>query len=277
MTKIDIGRYGIWRPWPRLTPELAREVEALGYGAIWVGGSPDDPEVVDGLLAATEHITVATGIVNMWATPAEEAAASYRRLRDAHGERFVLGVGVGHREATREYRAPYEMIGDYLDRLDAADVPEDGRVLAALGPKVLRVAAERTAGAHPYLVTPDHSRKARAEMGEARLLAPEQKVVLDADPERARALGRAAADMYLRLRNYVANLERLGWTDEDFAGGGSDALIDALVPHGGTAAVAAALEAHHDAGADHVAVQLLTEDDADPVPGLRALAGELGL
>ncbi|MFD0899116.1 LLM class F420-dependent oxidoreductase [Actinomadura sediminis] len=278
MTKIDMGRYGIWRPWPRLTPELAREVEALGYGAIWIGASPTDPGIAERLLAATERIVVATGIVNMWATPAAEAAASYLRLRDAHGERFVLGVGVGHREATQEYRAPYEMIVDYLDRLDAAGVPADGRVLAALGPKVLRLAAERTAGAHPYLVTPEHTRRARTELGDGRLLAPEQKVVLDADPERARAIGRAqVANPYLKLRNYTANLERLGWAEEDIAGDGSDALIDALAPHGEPAAVAAALEAHHDAGADHVAVQLLTEDEQDPVPGLRALAAELGL
>ncbi|OLT37605.1 LLM class F420-dependent oxidoreductase [Actinomadura sp. CNU-125] len=276
MTKIDIGRYGIWRRWSGLTPELAREVEALGYGAIWVGGSPGDPDVVDRLLAATERITVATGIVNMWATPAEEAAASYRSLRDAHGDRFLLGVGIGHREATQEYRAPYEVIVDYLDRLDAAGVPEYGRVLAALGPKVLRLAAERTMGAHPYLVTPEHTRRARLELGGGRLLAPEQKVVVDADPERARAVARPQVENpYLHLRNYTANLERLGWAEEDIADGGSDALIDALAPHGDAAAVAAALAAHHDAGADHVAVQVLTENDADPLPGLRALAAEL--
>ncbi|MBE1537121.1 LLM class F420-dependent oxidoreductase [Actinomadura algeriensis] len=278
MTKIDIGRYGVWRRWSQLTPELAREVEALGYGAIWVGGSPDDLDVVDRMLAATDRVVIATGIVNMWATPAEKAAASYRSLRDAHGGRFLLGVGIGHREAVQEYRAPYEVMTEYLDRLDDAGVPEDGRVLAALGPKALRLAAERTAGAHPYLVTPDHTRRARLELGDVRLLAPEQKVVLEPDPKRARAIGRPQVETpYLGLRNYTANLKRLGWTDDDIADGGSDALIDALAVHGSPAAVAAALEAHHDAGADHVAVQPLTENDADPLPGLRALAAELAL
>lgn len=275
---VELGRYGIWRGAAGVTPEWAHEVEALGYGAIWIGGSPPgDLAVAESLLAATEHIAVATGIVNMWATPAEEVAPSYHRLVAAYPGRFLLGVGVGHPEATREYRSPFATILDYLDRLDELAVPQEGRVLAALGPKVLTVAAERTAGAHPYLTTPEHTREARALVGPGVLLAPEQKVVLDTDPERARSIGRPAVEYpYLHLTNYVSNLERLGWTDADLADGGSDALIDALVVHGDAAAVAAGLTAHLDAGADHVCAQVLT-GDADPLPALRELAEALRL
>ncbi|WP_141584876.1 LLM class F420-dependent oxidoreductase [Actinomadura sp. WMMA1423] len=275
MTKIELGRLGIWCPWPLLDPELAKDVEELGYGTIWIGASPDDPDIPGRLLAATERVVVATGIVNMWRTPAEEAAAGYHRLNAAHGGRFLLGAGIGHREATQEYRSPYETMVGYLDRLDAEGVPAEGRVLAALGPKALRLAAERTAGAHPYLTTPEHTRSAREILGAGPLLAPEQKVVLEPDPVRARAIARQTLGRYLALRNYVASFERLGFTGDDFAGGGSDALVDALVAHGDVAAVAARLAAHLEAGADNVAVQVLTEAGGDPRPALRAIAGAL--
>lgn len=276
MTKIDLGGLGIWRPWSALDPGLAKDVEDLGYGAIWVGGSPAGGlDVVGRLLAATDRIVIATGIVNMWNTRADEVAASYHRLNDAHGGRFLLGVGVGHRESTQEYRDPYETIVRYLDRLDAGNVPAEGRVLAALGPKVLRLSAERTAGAHPYLTTPEHTRRARDTLGAGPLLAPEQKVVLDPDPGRARALARGMLGRYLALRNYVANIKRLGFTDADVAGDGSDALVDALIAHGDAAAVAAGLTGHLYAGADHVAVQVLTEPGGDPRPALRAIAETL--
>ncbi|MCU1664157.1 MAG: class F420-dependent oxidoreductase [Pseudonocardia sp.] len=275
---VELGRYGVWRHVGGLTPELAVEVEALGYGAIWIGGSPPgDLRLAESLLDATERIAVATGIVNMWTTPAEEAAASYHRIEAAHSGRFLLGVGIGHPEATSDYRRPYATIVEYLDRLDAEKVPVDGRVLAALGPKVLKLAAERTAGAHPYLTTPEHTREAREIVGEGVLLAPEHKVVLDTDPERARAIGRpVVAKPYLGLRNYTSNLLRLGWTEEDLADGGSDRLIDALVAHGDAAAVAARLTEHLDAGADHVCAQVLPGAD-DPVPALRELAEALNL
>ncbi|NDU73152.1 TIGR03620 family F420-dependent LLM class oxidoreductase [Actinomadura sp. DSM 109109] len=272
MTKIELGRLGIWRPWPELDPELARDVEELGYGTVWIGGSPADLDIAGRLLGATDRIVVATGIVNMWSTPAEEAAAGYRRLDAAHGGRFLLGAGIGHRERDRAYRSPYETIVDYLDRLDAEGVPAEGRVLAALGPRVLRLAAERSAGAHPYLTTPEHTRKAREILGEGPLLAPEQKVVLEPDPARARAIARDTLGRYLGLANYVASFERLGFTGDDFADGGSDALVDALVAHGDAAAVAARLSAHLDAGADNVAVQVLTEPGGDPRPALRSIA-----
>ena len=276
---VDLGRIGIWRRRDQLTPRLAKDVEALGYGAIWIGGSPPgDLFGAQELLDATTHIAVATGIVNMWASPATEAAASYHRIAAVHPGRFLLGVGIGHPEATREYRSPFDTIVDYLDVLDAEGVPVEGRALAALGPKVLALAAERSAGAHPYLTTPAHTRLAREILGDGPLLAPEQKVVVGTDPEAARALGRPAVDRpYLHLRNYTSNLRRLGWTDADLDGGGSDELIDALVVHGDAASVAAGLTAHLDAGADHVCLQLLTAPDADPRADLEALATALDL
>jgi probable F420-dependent oxidoreductase len=275
----ELGTYGIWQRADDLTPELARQAEALGYGAIWIGGSPPgDLQLAESLLDATEHIAVATGIVNMWQTPAGEAARSYHRIAGKHPDRFLLGVGIGHPEATAAYRSPYTTIVEYLDALDAAEVPRQGRALAALGPKVLAVAAERTAGAHPYLTNPRHTREARDLLGPGVLLAPEQKVVLETDPARARAIGRPYVDMpYLHLRNYVANLKRLGYTDEDIADGGSDRLIDDLVVHGDADAVAAGLTAHLDAGADHVCAQFLTPEGADPLPAMRAVSVALRL
>jgi probable F420-dependent oxidoreductase len=276
---VELGRYGIWRNLQALTPALAAEIEAAGYGAIWVGGSPPaDLRGVEELLAGTEHIAVATGVVNMWTSPAADVAESYHRIADAYPGRFLLGVGIGHPEATAEYRSPFATILAYLDELDAGQVPKEGRALAALGPKVLAVSAQRTAGAHPYLTTPEHTRTARELIGEGVLLAPEQKVVLETDPERARAVGRpVVARPYLGLRNYTSNLRTLGYTDADFADGGSDQLIDALVAHGDPATVAARLTEHLDAGADHVCAQILTEPGGDPVPALRALAEALEL
>jgi probable F420-dependent oxidoreductase len=276
---IDVGRYGIWQRRQELNPEFAVEAEALGYGAIWIGSSPPgDLALAEALLDATDRIVIATGIVNMWATPAQEVAASYHRIVAKHPDRFLLGVGIGHPEQTDEYRSPYNTMVDYLDTLDEAGVPVAGRALAALGPKALRLAAHRTAGAHPYLTTPDHTREARQLVGAGVLLAPEQKVVLDTDAERARAVGRPFVDRpYLHLVNYRSNLLRLGWTEADLDDGGSDALIDALVAHGDAATVAERLTAHLEAGADHVCAQVLTAGASDPLPALRELSAALGL
>jgi probable F420-dependent oxidoreductase len=273
---IELGRIGIWRHSSGLTPEVVAEVEALGYGAIWVGGSPPgDLGVVEHLLDTTDHIAVATGIVNVWKDDAATVGASYHRITARHPGRFLLGLGIGHPEATREYQQPFAKLVSYLDELDDLKVPAGGRALAALGPKVLRLAAERSAGAHPYLVTPEHTRQARQILGDGPLLAPEQKVVLETDPVQARAIGRPYVQKpYLGLTNYLSSLRRLGWTDADFADGGSDALIDALVVHGDAAAIARGIAAHLDAGADHVAVQAL---NPDPLPALRALADGLRL
>jgi probable F420-dependent oxidoreductase len=273
---IELGKAGIWWHPSGLTPELVAEAEALGYGAIWLGGSPDgDLSVVDQLLDATDRITVGTSIVNVWKDDAATVAASWHRINGRYPDRFLLGLGIGHPEATQQYQKPYDKLVSYLDELDELKVPASGRALAALGPRVLRLSAERTAGALPYLVTPEHTREARQILGTGPLLAPEQKLVLGTDPEQARAVGRPRVqNPYLGLTNYVSNLRRLGWTDDDLADGGSDALIDALAVHGDAAAIARGVTAHLEAGADHVAVQVLNRD---PLPALRELAGQLQL
>ncbi len=262
-----------------MTAELAAGLEKLGFGALWIGGSPSgDLAQIEQLLDATTTLTLATGIVNIWQDDAYEVAASFRRIETRHPGRFLLGVGAGHREATQRYAKPYETLADYVDVLLDEGVPAGGLVLAALGPKVLRLAAERTAGAHPYLVTPEYTRWARTVLGVAPLLAPEQKVVLDTDPDRARATGRARVqNPYLGLANYTNNLRRLGWSEEDLSGGGSDALVNALVAHGSAGEVAARLTEHLSAGADHVSIQLLTEPGTDLLDGYRQLARALAL
>jgi probable F420-dependent oxidoreductase len=201
-----------------------------------------------------------------------------RRPGDGGGLGPRRGVGIGHPEATQEYASPYETLRTYVQTLSDGGVPAHRLVLAALGPRVLRLAADRSAGAHPYLVTPEHTRRARELLGAGPLLAPEHKAVLDTDPGRARALGRSRVENpYLHLSNYTTNLKRLGWSDDDIAAPGSDALIDALVAHGTDTEVAARLHEHVTAGADHVAVQLLVPADADVFDGYRRLAGALRL
>ena len=275
----QLGQFGVWRHAGGLAPEVGAAIESAGYGAIWIGGSPPaDLDVAERLLDATSTITVATGIVNIWTAPAEDIATSFHRLEDRHPGRFLLGIGVGHPEQPGlNYSKPYAALVEYLDVLDAAGVPAGRRVLAALGPKVLELSAARAAGAHPYLTTPQHTKEARELLGPGPVIAPEQKVVLDTDAERARPIGRAAVENpYLHLRNYVNNLKRLGYTDEQIENGGSDDLIDALAAHGDAPYVAGRLREHLDAGADHVAIQVLPAGD-DPVPALRELAGALGL
>lgn len=275
MTRFDLGKYGVWRFHKGFTPDSAAEIERLGYGTLWLGGSPgNDLESVEPLLEATTTLKVATGIVNIWSTSAAAIAESTHRIDAKYPGRFLLGVGVGHPEATAEYRSPYEALVEYLDELDEHGVPAERRVLAALGPKVLKLSKDRGAGAHPYLTTPEHTRQARELLGAEALLAPEQKVVLDEDVDRARATGRETVEMYLGLRNYVSNLKRLRYTDDDVAGTGSDRLLDDLAVHGNAAEVAARLKAHVDAGADHVAIQVLPPSGS-PIPTLTALAAEL--
>ncbi|MCW2497366.1 LLM class F420-dependent oxidoreductase [Jatrophihabitans sp.] len=271
---MNLGSYGVWGHSRALTTQRARELESLGFGTLWQGGSPEAGlQHARDLLAATSTVVVATGIVNIWTADATAVAASYHEIEAAHPGRFLLGVGVGHPEATAEYRSPYQMLVDYLDVLDGEGVPAERRVLAALGPKVLRLARDRSAGAHPYLVTPEHSRTAREILGPDRLLAPEQRVVLEADPAAARAIGRpTVVKPYLGLTNYTTNLRRLGYTDDDLSGEGSDHLIDDLVVYGDGATVARRLGEHLEAGADHVAVQLLTNSDGELDAQYRRLA-----
>jgi probable F420-dependent oxidoreductase len=277
MTRIreQLGRYGVWQSSRSLTPELAPGIEQAGYGALWLGSAAADLSGAEQALDATSTLVVATGIVNVWQTDAPSLAAAYHRVAARHADRFVLGVGTGHREIVQQYEKPYDRLAAFVDTLLAEGVPAERLVLAALGPKVLRLAAERTAGAHPYLVPPEHTRWARSEIGPGPVLAPEHKVVLDPDPERARALGRAkVGSPYLHMVNYLNNLRRLGFTDADFADGGSDRLIDAVVAHGTAEQVAARLAEHLAAGADHVAVQVLGDD---VLGDARTLAPALGL
>ena len=274
--KPDLGRYGVWT-FGVPKPEQAAEIEKLGYGALWIGGSPaGDLEYVEPLLDATESLQVATGIVNVWTAPAEQVAEAYHRVEDKYPGRFLLGIGIGHPEHTEEYRKPYDVLVEYLDVLDGKKVPTSRRVLAALGPKVLKLSAQRSAGAHPYLTTPQHTGEARNLLGPTVFLAPEHKVVLARDAEASRKIGREAVDFYLNLSNYLNNWKRLGFTDDDIAKPGSDRLIDAVVAHGTPDDIAKALNEHHEAGADHVAIQVLGGWD-NLVPTLEELAGPLGL
>jgi probable F420-dependent oxidoreductase len=271
---MDIGRLGVWESrnagWLR-EPDAPKELEELGFGALWLGGSPPaDLTQVERLLATTSRLVVATGIVNVWEAPADAVAASYRRIAS---DRLLLGIGAGHRLAVGDaYVKPYEKLVGYLDELDAGGVPVASRALAALGPRVVRLAAERTAGAHPYLVTPEHTARAREILGAGPLLAPEQKVVLDTDAEKARSLGRERLAPYLRLENYTNNWRRLGFTDADLAAGGSDRLVDAMVAWGDEEAIRARVAEHFAAGADQVAVQVL---DPEKLSTLRRLAPAL--
>ncbi|OBJ17542.1 LLM class F420-dependent oxidoreductase [Mycobacterium sp. 1245499.0] len=277
--KPELGRFGVWLPTRSISADLAAGIESLGYGAAWIGGSPDaELSWAEPALAATTSLQLATGIVNIWTAPAGAVAESFRRIESAHPGRFLLGVGVGHPEHTEEYVKPYDALVSYLDELDAALVPTSRRVLAALGPRVLRLAAQRSAGAHPYLTTPEHTAKARELLGGAVYLAPEHKVVLTTDAERARAIGRQTVEFYLGLSNYVNNWLRLGFTEADVRKPGSDRLIDAVVAYGTPDDIAARLGEHLQAGADHVAIQVLgAHDEETLLPALSELAGALGL
>ncbi|SIS15442.1 probable F420-dependent oxidoreductase, MSMEG_4141 family [Williamsia sterculiae] len=274
-TQTSLGRKGVWAGYPAISPEQAAQIENLGYTAIWLGGSPKDLSPVRRLLDATSTITLATGITNIWNTDPAAIAAEYLQVEADHPNRFLLGVGAGHPEATAEYRKPYDAVVDYLNVLDDGGVPAHRRVLAALGPRMLRLSADRALGAHPYLTVPQHTAEAREILGPDALLAPEQKVVLNTDPAQARAIGRPPVDTpYLHLRNYTNNLKRLGYTDADIADGGSDALIDALVAHGSAADIVRRLDEHLDAGADHVGVQVLSSDGQDLIGVLEQIAAE---
>jgi probable F420-dependent oxidoreductase len=274
--KPDLGTFGVWT-FGTPKPEQAVEIEKLGYGALWIGGSPaGDLNYVEPILERTETLQVATGIVNVWTAKADEVAEAYHRIEDKYPGRFLLGIGIGHPEHTGEYRKPYDVLVEYLDALDAAKVPTSRRVVAALGPKVLKLAAQRSAGAHPYLTTPTHTGQARELLGNTVFLAPEHKVVLARDAEASREIGRKTVDFYLNLSNYLNNWKRLGFTDDDIAKPGSDRLIDALVAHGTSDDIAKRLNEHLEAGADHVAIQVLGGWDA-LLPTLTELAGPLGL
>lgn len=271
----NLGRFGSFGR--GVTPQQATEIEALGYGAVWVGGSPPAAlSWVEPILQATTTLCVATGIVNIWSAPAQRVAESFHRIEAAYPGRFLLGIGVGHAEMISEYCKPYNALVEYLDRLDDYGVPANRRVVAALGPRVLGLSARRSAGAHPYLTTPEHTARARELIGPSAFLAPEHKVVLTTDSARARTVGRQALDMYFNLANYRNNWKRLGFTDDEVSRPGSDRLVDAVVAYGTPDAIAARLNEHLLAGADHVPIQVLTEDD-NLVSALTELAKPLRL
>lgn len=273
--KPDLGTFGSFGR--GVTPQQAKDIEALGYGAVWVGGSPPaELDWVEPLLDATTTLQVATGIVNVWTAQAGPVAESFHRIEAAHPGRFLLGIGVGHPEAHQEYRKPIDALTEYLDKLDEYGVPRGRRVVAALGPRVLQLSAARSAGAHPYLTTPEHTARARELIGPEAFLAPEHKVILTTDADHAREVGRKALAVYLNLANYLNSWKRLGFSDQDVAKPGSDRLVDAVVAYGSVDAIAARLKEHLDAGADHVPVQVLTGADK-LVPALAELAGPLGL
>jgi probable F420-dependent oxidoreductase len=253
-----------------VTPSIARALEDQGYGTLWLGDA--NGAVLEGAriaLEATQTLTVATGIVNIWTSDAEATAASYHRLEKLAPGRFLLGIGVGHRENNGPQAVkPYQAMNEYLDVLDGHKVPVDRRVLAALGPRMLRLSADRAAGAHPYLVNPDYTRSARSILGDRALLAPEHKVALVSDREEGLRLAREEIAKYLGMQNYLNNFRRLGFADTDFRAGGSEALLDAMVAHGSPAAIAEVVHQHLDAGADHVALHPMHNvDDVVTVMG----------
>jgi probable F420-dependent oxidoreductase len=252
---------------PAEIADLAAELEALGFSALWipdVGG--DVLGSLDVLLAATSSVVVATGILNIWMHTAADVGEWYAGRGDTDRDRLLLGIGISHApfidaQPGMSWERPLATTCAYLDAMDEAGIPVDARCVAALGPKMLRLARDRSAGAHPYLVTPDHTATARDVLGHDALLAVEQGVVLDSDADAARATARQALSIYATLPNYVNNWKRLGFTDED-AESLSDRLVDALVAWGDVDAVAELVQAHRDAGADHVCVQLIAAPGA---------------
>jgi probable F420-dependent oxidoreductase len=291
---MDVGRVGIWTGQLDLQPaararEVAAELDALGYGALWV------PEAVGRevmshaavLLDATERLVVATGVASIFARVPPAAANAQRLLADASGGRFLLGLGVSHAPMVegmlgQEWNRPVARMRAYLDGIDdtftvsPAPAHDPPRVLAALGPAMLRLASAQSWGALTYFVPVEHTAFAREHLGGGPMLMVEQAAVLSIDAEAARRAARKHIGVYLTLPNYANNLRRLGWDDDDLAGGGSDALVDALVAWGDVDAVAARVAAHHDAGADHVCVQVLDEDvTALPLDAWRSLAPTL--
>ena len=291
---MDVGSVGIWTAQLDLQPaararEVAAELDEIGYGALWVPEAVGREAISHAavLLAATERMVIATGVANIYNRSPAAAAQAQRLLADDSGGRFLLGLGVSHGPMVEgmlglTWDKPYSRMREYLDRMDGAfsvsPPPAEAppRVLAALGPKMLELAAAQAWGAHTYFVPVDHTPVARERLGDGPMLMVEQGVVLSADAEVARAAVRKHMAMYLTLPNYVNNLRRLGWGDDDFADGGSDGLVDALVAWGDADVIAGRVAAHREAGADHVCVQVLDSDvTALPLDTWRELAPAL--
>ncbi|WP_433731609.1 TIGR03620 family F420-dependent LLM class oxidoreductase [Actinoplanes sp. CA-051413] len=276
----------VWQPYflasetPDAAVKAATELEELGYSRIWFSAGFDQhvPPRFREILDGTKRIGVAPGIVSIWHSSPAEVAAYAQDAQRAHPGRFLLGLGASHAVLVEsngtDYRKPYSKMVEYLDALDVAGLGPEQRVLAALGPRMLTLSHDRAAGAHPYFTPAEHTAEARTAVGPDRLLTPEVAVVLEADPAAARATARQYTTGYLSLPNYTNNLRRFGWTDEDLADGGSDRLVDALIPWGTAEQVAAGIEKHFQAGADEVAIQVLNGGDATrfPAEAFQALA-----
>jgi len=282
---VDLGTVGIWwsGPWragDAGTADVAGEMEDLGYTALWSSGGFDPGLSMrfERLLAATTSVAVASGIVSIWVTSPDDVSRRVADLDATYPGRFVLGLGASHAPLVEDYSRPYSHMVRYLDGLDAAGVvTKQRRVLAALGPRMLELAGTRAAGAHPYFVPVEHTARARQILGKGPLLAPEVTAVLERDPARARAVARTFTTGYLTLPNYSNNLRSLGFDEDDVEGGGSDRLVDAVVAWGDVDAVAGRVRDHHDAGADHVCVQIIgTGPDSFPLGEYRQLASALG-
>ncbi|RIK09829.1 MAG: LLM class F420-dependent oxidoreductase [Acidobacteria bacterium] len=292
---VEIGKIGIWSgafdAHPTSEVQAAcRQVEEMGYSTVWVPEAVGrDPFVAAAtMLGATENLKIATGIANIYARDPMTMAACQKTLAEAYPDRFLLGIGVSHHHLVQhlrkhDYSKPYSYMRNYLDSMDSAmfmatgPTGDPGRVLAALGPKMLELAAERASGAHPYLTTPEHTERARKIMGDEALLAPEQMVVLETDPETARGIARTMLTVYLRAPNYMRNLKTLGFDDSDWEdpSSASDRLVDSIVAWGDAEQIAARVNEHYEAGADHVCIQVLRADMELPVDEWRTLAGLL--
>ena|SRR2546425_3178214 len=290
---MDLGRVGLWH-FLDLVPAqaaqaAAREIEALGFRTLWIPEALGREAFTHAalLLAGTERLIVATGIANVWARDAMAMAAAQKTLAEAYPGRFLLGMGVSHAPLVagmrgHDYQRPLTFLRRYLEAMDAAvfmgaaPVEPPPRVLAALHPKSLALARERAWGSHPYFVPPEHTARARRILGPGKLLAPEQMVCLERDATAARGIARQAMQTYLGLPNYVRNLRALGFTEDDVADGGSDRLVDAIVAWGSLDGIVARVKAHHDAGADHVCLQVLRANPAElPHAEWRELAAAL--
>lgn len=276
---MELGKLGVWTSYRAMgadsADEAAKLVESLGFGTFWLGGSPRLSDVGP-LLDATDRLVAATGIVNVWRYEPAELAAEHAKLAGTFPDRLLVGIGIGHPEATSNYSRPLSTMRAFLDGLDAASspLPRERRCLAALGPKMLALASERSRGVLSYFVPVEHTSFAREQIGETALLAVELACVIDGDTERARTAARNYAHLYLGLRNYTNNLLRFGFSEDDIASGGSDRLIDAVIPHGTATQVADVARAHLDTGADHVCVQPVGVHGA-PRSQWTALASEL--
>jgi probable F420-dependent oxidoreductase len=259
--------------------EVVAELESLGYSAIW-GSGGFEPQVssrFQHLLDSTKDLVVASGVVSIWVEPAKDLAAQLAELETRHPGRFLLGLGASHARLAENYNRPYTHMVEYLDALEATDhpVPKERLVLAALRSRMMELAGTRTAGAHPYFVPVEHSARARETLGPGPLLAPEVTVLIEPDPTKARERARAFTAGYLQMPNYVNNLRWLGYSEEDFADAGSDRLVDDVVGWGDIGAAADRIREHHQAGADHVCVQILAPAGTFPLAEYRELASAL--